>query len=594
LSEDLLSSDTCNTHASIRKAGPSLTGKFWAFPEPDEKLVNDLLRHVDVPEILARLLAQRVSSVEKARAFLCPTLKDSLPDPSVVVGMDQAVARVVQAVTTQESILVWGDYDVDGITSTSLLLRFFAALGLQVPFYIPIRSHGYGATRTALDDMLSQEAPPRVVLMVDCGITAHNPLQYMKERGIDVVVLDHHKPEESLPPAHVLVDPYLPGNDESLQKICAAGLVFLFLVGLNRSLRTAVADYKEPDLRFYLDLVALGTVCDVMPLVGLNRTYVSQGLKSLERQQTIGLRELIRISGISLPVTAHHLAFALGPRLNAPGRLEDADPSVHLLTAQTKKDAVFWGAELERLNQERRSLEEEVSVEALALAETQKDRSFLLVVGEGWSTGVLGIIAAHVRERFGKPCCVISFDETGFGRGSGRSIPGVDLGAIIHRAKAGGLLEEGGGHSVAAGFSISRVHFEAFEALLIKETQDLVLEPSPIVIDSTLNLSGATPELVVLLDRLAPFGAGNPAPRFLFSNAYIEYARVVGKNHISCTLSQNDGGRIPGIAFRAVGTPLGDVLLSRDGFYDVVGTIEVNTWQGKTAVQVHVEDIGRG
>jgi single-stranded-DNA-specific exonuclease len=590
-----LSSNTSDPpeHRAIRK-GPSLTGKFWELPEPDEGFINAILRCVDVPEILARLLTFRISSAEEAHAFLHPTLKASLPDPSVLMGMDQAVARVVEAITTQESILVWGDYDVDGITSTALLLRFFSTLGRRVPFYIPIRAHGYGATQTALEEMLSQKAPPRVVLMVDCGVTAHNTLQFMKDHNIDVVVLDHHIPEETLPSACALVDPYLPGNPDSLQRICAAGLVFLFLVGLNRALRTAIPNYQEPDLLLFLDLVALGTVCDVMPLIGLNRTYVAQGLKVLEKQKTVGLREVIRLSGIRRPITTYHLAFVFGPRLNAPGRLEDAAPSIHLLTAQTEKEAVFWVSELERLNQERRSLEENVSAEAIALAEAQKDRPILVVHGDGWSTGVLGIIAGRIREQFEKPCCIISFDETGFGRGSGRSVPGVDLRALVHRSKALGFLEEGGGHPLAAGFSILRSHLADFEAFLINETQGVVHDPPPILIESTLSLSGATSELVAHLGRLAPFGTGNPQPRFLFSNVYVEHARVVGKNHISCTLTQNDRKRVPGVAFRSMGTPLGDVLLAHNGLYDIVGTIEINTWGRKTAVQVHIEDVGRG
>ncbi|MDR1910390.1 MAG: single-stranded-DNA-specific exonuclease RecJ [Holosporales bacterium] len=591
-----MSSNTSNPseHSTTRRTGPSLTGKFWEFPEPNEPLINAILRRVEVSEILARLLTLRISSAEEAYTFLHPTLKSSLPDPSVLKDMDRAVARVVQAITAQEPMLIWGDYDVDGITSTALLLRFFACLGCSVPFYIPMRAHGYGPTQTALEEMLSQKTPPRVVLMVDCGVTAYETLQFMKDRNIDVVVLDHHMPEETLPSPYALVDTYLPENPESLRKICAAGLVFLFLVGLNRALRTAIQNYQEPNLLLFLDLVALGTVCDVMPLTGLNRAYVAQGLKVLEQQKTMGLREVMRLSGIHRPITTYHLAFVFGPRLNAPGRLEDATPSIHLLTAQTKKEAAFWASELERLNQERRSLEESVSAKAMAFAEAQKDKPFLVVYGDKWSTGVLGIIAGRIRERFDKPCCIISFDETGFGRGSGRSVPGVDLGVLIHRAKAMGLLEEGGGHTLAAGFSISRSQFADFEAFLVNETQNIVRPTSPIIIESILGLSAVTPELVTSLNQLGPFGAGNLAPRFLFSNVYVEHTRIVGKNHISCTLSQNDGVRIPGIAFRSVETSLETVLFARDGLYDIVGTLEINTWQGKTAAQIHIEDMGKG
>ncbi|MDR0407158.1 MAG: single-stranded-DNA-specific exonuclease RecJ [Holosporales bacterium] len=585
--------ECCSTHKKYAME-PSLTGKLWELQEPDEHFVNAIMRHANVAEILARLIALRVSSVDEVQAFLTPTLRDSLPDPLVLQGMENAILRVVQAITEEESLLIWGDYDVDGITATALLLQFFAKLGRRIPFYVPSRVHGYGATQKALAEVWIRTNIPKVILMVDCGITAHETLAQLKDCGVDVIVLDHHSPGHILPPAHTLVDPHLPGNPKELQKICAAGLVFLFLVGLNRVLRIAIATYKEPDLRFFLDLVALGTVCDVMPLVGLNRAYVAQGLKILTKQQNLGLRALSNIANIKTSFLAYHLAFVFGPRLNAPGRLHNADPSIHLLTAQTEEDAEFWALELDRLNQKRRILEDEVLKEALPLAESQRDRPFLLICGNNWSTGVLGIIAGRLKEHFGKPCCVISFDETGLGRGSGRSVPGLDLGAFIHQAKDAGLLEEGGGHALAAGFSLQRTCLADFEALLIKATQKIIGEPTSVMVDSILSLSGATPDFVQLINRLAPFGRGNSAPLFLFSNVCIEYAKIIGRNHISCIVSQNDGMRLPAVAFRSVGTALGEILLAHDGLYNIVGALEMNTWKGKVTVQIYIEDARRG
>ncbi|MDR0662411.1 MAG: single-stranded-DNA-specific exonuclease RecJ [Holosporales bacterium] len=569
----------------------SLTGKKWALCTPDEPQVNLFMRQLEIPEMLARLLTFRVPSLEEARKFLSPTLKDSLPDPLVLKDMDHAIDRVVQAITHQEKILVWGDYDVDGITSIVLLLRFFASLGKDVSFYVPPRTNGYGATASSLDEVLTRGDTISLILMVDCGTTAHGTLEQLQSRGIDVVILDHHTPEETLPSVCAIVNPHLPGNPEELKKCCAVGIVFLFLVGLNRVLRTKIEHYPEPDLRLLLDLVALGTVCDVVPLVTLNRAYVAQGIKIVNKRTNLGIRELVHVSKLLTEVSVYHLAFFLGPRLNAPGRLDNANPSVRLLTTQTEKEAVHLAAELDRLNQERRALEDQVMEEAHRSAEEQKDQPFLIITGKEWATGVLGIIAGRLRERFDKPCCVISFDEKGFGRGSGRSVLGLDLGEAIHRAKTEGLIEDGGGHAFAAGFSLWHARLEDLKCFLRERAGGIAASP-PMTIDSTLSLSGATLTLVHLIKRLSPFGAGNPPPRFLFPHVFCEQAQRVGRGHLSCVLTQNDGMRVFALAFRSVGTPLEKALCSPSCPYDVVGTLESSVWRKKETIQIHIIDVG--
>jgi single-stranded-DNA-specific exonuclease len=581
--EDLLSSPIFEK--------PSSTGRTWELREPDEEKVSLFMRQLDLPEILARLLSFRASSVEEARTFLSPTLKKSLPDPSVLQGMDEAVARVEKAILEKEEILIWGDYDVDGITSTVLLLRFFSSIGISASFHVPTRAQGYGATQDTLHSVWKDEAPPRLVLMVDCGVTAHETLEELRSRGADVVVLDHHAPEDTIPQAHAIVDPYLPGNPEELKQCCAAGVVFLFLVGLNRALRSSFPSYQEPDLRLLLDLVALGTVCDVMPLVELNRAYVAQGLKVINGRTNLGIRELARVACLRAEISVHHIAFSFGPRLNAPGRLDNAEPSVRLLLSQTGQEAASWAVELDRLNRERQELEVRVVEKAQQLAQAQRERPFLVISGDNWAAGVLGIVAGRLREQFYKPCCVISFDDEGNGRGSGRSVPGMDLGSIIHQAKAEGLVVNGGGHALAAGFSLQRARLEDLESFLQKSAQEKDFRSPPLVIEGTLSLSGATIGMVHLLKQLGPFGAGNPTPQFLFQNVSIEHTQRVGKDHLACVLTQGDGVRVFSVLFRSTGTVLERVLSAKRGSYDIVGVLNANLWRGKFAPQIHITDV---
>jgi single-stranded-DNA-specific exonuclease len=573
----------------------SVLGKCWKLRSYDDMLGLTLSQSLNIPEILCRLLAARGFGVSAAQDYLSPSLKKVLPDPSTFKDMDLATARLIKAIHNCEKIAVLGDYDVDGATSSALLARFFAQLGIKVRIYIPDRiEEGYGPNCGAFE-LLKQEGIS-VVITVDCGTTSHEPLQFAADLGLDIIVVDHHAAEPKLPLAVALINPNRLDETNSFKSLAAVGLCFLLVVALNRALRLAGSynSHPEPDLLNLLDLVALGTVCDVMPLTGLNRAYVAQGLKVLAQRQNRGLKALYDVSGICEHPSAYHLGFILGPRINAGGRVGQADLGARLLCSENPVETREIAVVLDQLNQQRKEIEQQVLEQAMALAEKQ-ETPFIMVAGEGWHPGVIGIVASRLKERFNRPACVIAIDQDGVGKGSGRSVTGLDLGAMVHAARQTGLLVAGGGHAMAAGFTVKAEMILALHQFLIERMKCFELELAPTLhVDALLTIEAATVEFVKCIEQMAPFGMGNALPRFGFRELQLARADIVGEAHIRCVFVQRDGKRLQGIAFRAIGTALETVLLENKGaFLNVVGSLRLDSWQGQEKIQLTIEDVSR-
>lgn len=579
----------------------SFSGRRWLLKPVDLELESALLR--ELPPVVARLLALRGVPLAQAADYLAPRLKKLLPDPSVLKDMDVAVARTAQALTTGERIAVFGDYDVDGSTSAALLSDFLGALGSAPRVYIPDRmTEGYGPSATAMRALHVEGAS--LAITVDCGAAATAALQEAKNLGLDVVVLDHHRVEAS-PPAVAHVNPNQPGDTSGLGHLCAAGVTFLFLVALNRHLRESnfysERGIAEPDLRLFLDLVGLATVCDVVPLEGINRAFVRFGLGQLGALSRPGLAALAGIAGAKPPFTPYTFGFLLGPRINAGGRVGRSSLGVDLLTARDADKANAFAAQLDLHNKERQAIEKLILEEAAALAATQANAPFILVSGEGWHPGVVGIVASRLRERFSKPAFVAGFEggQLGdtFGRGSVRSIPGVDVGGLIRAASEAKVIEYGGGHTMAAGFSLMAAQLEAFRKFLEAQFSGPLVKAGALdavhdlFLDAVSSPSGANIALAQEIASAGPFGAGNPEPLLVLPDARVAYADVVGKSHVKLRLAGGDGTMLDAIAFRAAQSPLGEGLLaSRGARVHAVGRLRQDDWNGRIRVQLEVED----
>jgi single-stranded-DNA-specific exonuclease len=579
----------------------SVCGRRWRARAADNGEAAMLAARLGLPEIVARLLAQRGIGRDAAAQFLAPRLRDQLPDPAHLHDMAAAVARLVRAVRDGERIVVFGDYDVDGATSAALLLRFFAAVGGHAAVYVPDRlREGYGPNAPALLRLKAEGA--MVAVTVDCGATAHAPLAEAAAAGLDVIVVDHHQGEPSLPPALAVVNPNRFDENSPHGMLAAVGVAFLLVVALNRALREAgwYRDRTEPDLLQWLDLVALGTVCDVVPLIGVNRALVAQGIRVARTLRNPGLKALAAIGGVAAPLDAYHLGFVLGPRVNAGGRVGAADLGARLLATDDPVLAAELATRLDGYNRERRAIEAETLAAAIEAVEAApQSPALVFVAAEGWHPGVIGIVAARLKERYERPACVVALAE-GIGKGSGRSVPGVALGAAIIAARQAGLLVNGGGHAMAAGFTVAAEQIDVVHAFLAERLGDGRAE-GPIVpelaIDGVLSAAGAVAGLIDHLDALAPFGAANPEPRFAFPQVLIAHAEPVGGAHLRCTLADPPGSGIGGparlnaIAFRVAETPLGAFLAaSRGRAAHVAGHLRRDAYRGGDAVQLIIDD----
>jgi single-stranded-DNA-specific exonuclease len=583
--------------AAILGVERSVCGRRWRLRAGDEQQGQAIAERLALPEIVGRLLAQRAIDRDRAPGFLAPRLRDQLPDPSHLLDIETAVARLVGAVRDGETIAIFGDYDVDGATSAALLVRFFAAIGGRTRVYVPDRlREGYGPNAPAL--MRLREEGARVVVTVDCGTNAHQPLAEAADAGLEVIVIDHHVAEPLLPRAAAIVNPNRLDEQSPHGGLAAVGVAFLLVVAVNRALRQAGwygGGRAEPDLLGWLDLVALGTVCDVVPLAGLNRALVAQGIKVARRNANPGLAALAAVAGVNEPLDAYHLGFVLGPRVNAGGRVGAADLGARLLATDDPALAAELAGRLDVYNRERRDIEARTLEAAIAMIEGAPQSPVLaFAAAENWHPGVIGIVAARLRERYERPACVVALAD-GIGRGSGRSIPGLPLGSAVIAARQAGLLINGGGHAMAAGFTVAADKLGALREFLAARLGDGLdrerLVPE-LAIDGVLSLAAAQVELIDHLDRLAPFGAANPEPRFVFPGVRVIHSEWVGNGHLRCTLADPlDTGRLRAIAFRVAGTPLGEFLNeTRGAAIHVAGRLRRDSWRGGDAVQLSIDD----
>ncbi|MEM7302016.1 MAG: single-stranded-DNA-specific exonuclease RecJ [Pseudomonadota bacterium] len=583
----------------------SLRGQRWVERlAPRQRMAAEAIaQKADVPELIARVLAARGVEEDEAEAFLQPKLRDLMPDPSTLTDMDRASDRLARAIKDRRRIAIFGDYDVDGATSSALMKRFLDHCGIESEIYIPDRIfEGYGPNPAAISELAERGAG--LIVCVDCGSTSYESIAQAQTLGVDVIVFDHHQVGDDLPQTAGLVNPNRQDDLSGQGHLCAAGVVFLALVATNRSLRQSGffdGKKKPPNLMGWLDLVALGTVCDVVPLKGLNRAFIARGLDVFHARSNPGLSALARISRLDGPPSTYHLGFVLGPRINAGGRIGDAALGARLLSSEDPAEAETIAARLDHLNTERQAMEAAMREEAISEAESEIGKgegpAVLVTESEHWHAGVVGLLASRLKDRFRRPAFAISFDGRGVGTGSGRSVAGVDLGAAVREAVDEGLLEKGGGHVMAVGITIKREKLGAFRAFLetmlgedVREQQRDQVQK----IDGALTARGANHSLYELVEQAGPYGAGHAQPIFALPNHTIEYSTVVGKQHVKATISAGDGARLDAIAFRAVGTPLGEALLSGQGnVFHFAGSLSANFWQGRTRMQLRIVDMAQ-
>ncbi len=589
----VLSDDTPAFLPPFLNVARSISGRRWLARGGCERTALALSQSRGLPEAVGRALAARGITLDGVDTYLAPTLKALLPDPSIVADMDIAASRLASAVTSGEIVCVWGDYDVDGATSSALLFRYLAAVAKPPRFYIPDRiTEGYGPNTPAL--LKLHKGGVRLIVTVDCGTTAYEPLA-AADVGLDVIVIDHHSAEAALPQAYAVVNPNRLDDKSGLGALCAAGVVFLTVVALNRELRRLgwFRTRPEPDLMSWLDLVALGTVCDVVPLVGLNRALVTQGLKVMARRANPGLAALADVAGANGPPEAYHAGYVLGPRVNAGGRVGASDLGTRLLSTDDPQEARAIALRLDELNGERRQIESVVLEAAFELVAGREPPPLVFVAGADWHPGVIGIVASRLVERLKRPACVVSL-VNGVGKGSGRSVKGVDLGAAVIAARQAGLLTHGGGHRMAAGFTVPAERLAELIEFLTGRVNDQLGGVPPVAsleLDGALSVGGATAELAGVLGRLAPFGNGNAEPRFAVTDARVVRADIVGTGHIRCILTGAEGGRLKAIAFRAADSDLGRALLSTAGRpLHLAGAIRVDSWNGAVNTQLVIDD----
>ena len=557
-----------------------------------------------VPELLGRVMAARGATVETAETWLNPSLKTLMPDPNTLQQMQEGAERLAKAITAGQQVAIFGDYDVDGAVSSALLKLFFQAHEQTARIYIPDRIfEGYGPNPDAINSLIDEGAD--LIVTVDCGTVSHDSLNEAKKRDVDVVVVDHHLAGENLPEVLALINPNRQDDLSGLEHLCAGGVVFMLLVATKRALKQQgfyETGMKEPDLMAFLDLVALATICDVVPLKGLNRAFVTKGITVMRQRQNIGLTALADAAGLTTPPTAYHCGFLLGPRINAGGRIGSSELGAKLLSTTDDYEAQKTAALLDKLNKERKEMErqtlEEATTSVAMEIDEQPDLPIILAASKDWHKGLVGLVASRLTDKFRRPSCILAIDEKGgTATGSLRSISGIDIGRLVQQAKEEGLLQKGGGHAMAAGLTVELDQMDALKTYFSENLAEDVKQQrtnTALEIDGALTANSITPNFMDMLDKAGPFGAGNPTPRFVLPAHRVKFAKIVGENHIKCTLEASDKSRINGIAFRAANTPLGDLLLDRSGgSLHIVGQLQRNHWQGRETIEITIEDAAR-
>ncbi|MGJ4947477.1 single-stranded-DNA-specific exonuclease RecJ [Bradyrhizobium sp. HKCCYLS20291] len=581
----------------------SLTNKLWRDRLDARGAARALaiVQRYQLPEMLARVIAGRDVELDAVNDFLDPTIRKLMPDPFTVTQMEAAAQRIADAAVRGEKVAIFGDYDVDGATSAALLAWHLRHCGLDPLIHIPDRIfEGYGPNVDAIRALANKGAT--LLVTVDCGTTSLEPLAEARRLGMSVVVIDHHQCGEELPDVEALVNPNRPDDLSGLGYLAAVGLTLVTLVAVNRELRSRgfwSSTRPEPDLLGMLHHVALGTVADVAPLIALNRAFVAKGLIAMRRRDHVGHTALMDVSRLNGPPEAWHLGFMLGPRINAGGRIGRADLGVRLLLESDVSEAARIAAELDRLNSERRVIEQQAEAqaeaEALASLGLEDKGAVIVTASEGWHPGVVGLVASRLKEKFARPAFAIALEPGGIGTGSGRSIPGVDLGRAVRHAVEQGILMKGGGHAMAAGVTLRKERLAEFRAYLESALAPDVAEArhvNEILIDGAISARAATPELVATLDRAGPFGSGNPEPVVALPSHQLVYADEVGQAHLKLRFKSGDGATVNAIAFRSVGQKLGNALVQHRGqLLHVAGTLTVDRYQGVERVQLRVLDV---
>ncbi len=561
-----------------------------------------IAQHNHIPEILGRVMASRGATLENSESFLDPSLRDLMPDPHSLQDMEKGALRIAEAIKNKETIAVFGDYDVDGGTSSALMTRFFMAHGIKCRIYIPDRmTEGYGPNPNAIKSLMAEGAT--LIITVDCGISSYEALEVAKGTKTDIVIIDHHQAEPVLPDVHAVINPNRQDDLSGQGHLCAAGVVFLVMVDVLRTLRAQNWYSKAvpaPNLLQWLDLVALATVCDVVPLTGLNRAYVIKGLQVMHTRQNIGIRTLFDIASVNSKPNPYHLGFILGPRINAGGRIGNPDLGAQLLSTNDEKQAQLIAQQLDDLNKQRRDMEADMVDDAISQAEREieenPDLAMIIVASTDWHKGLVGLVASRLTERFRRPTLAISWTgENQEGTGSARSIAGVDLGAAVRAAMKEKVIMKGGGHAMAAGLTLKEDMFETLKAFFQKEVGAAThgARAAPVLdIDGSLTVRAATFDFVDLLEKAGPYGSENPQPRFVFPSHSCKNPQIVGGVHVRCSIVSGDNSRLDAIAFRAGDTELGRMLLESNGMpLHFAGQIKRSQWNGREKIEVIIDDV---
>ncbi len=574
-------------------------------PDAELSVVERIARQHDLPEVVARILIQRGVPSEDIHAFLHPTLKDHFPDPFSLKDMDALAEYMAAAIDAKKNIAIFGDFDVDGATSSALMHRFLKLCGVDAPIYIPGRlTEGYGPNVDALQSLKDDGA--EVLFLLDCGTTAFDVVQAASDMGLDIIILDHHEAEEKLPAAKFVINPKRKDDRSNLDVLAAVGVTFLTCVAINNKLK-ALKFFENngvdaPDMRRFLDILAFGTVCDMVPLTGANRLFVKHGFRAMQNGSNVGLNALIEVSKISGPLSPYHAGFVLGPRINAGSRVHKSDLGARLLSTEDAAEANDIAWTLNDCNDKRKSIQMEMEREAINQVEDMAldQNPILFVASENFHQGLSGLVAGRLKEKYGKPAVLVAFAENEKGeiegRGSGRSVAGIHIAQAFIDARNAGVIEKGGGHAMAGGFTLAKDKVEAFKAFLYEHIEKQMKSASAnihTVVDGVLSVRGATPAFVRLVQGdLGPFGQEHPEPLFLFQNVRIWSADIVGEAHIRVMISDWEGGsRMKAMGFRSVGTPLGDALLKEGrSAFDILGTIKIDNWGGQDKVEMHIKD----
>jgi len=575
----------------------SVVGKNWIQKEFDLDEIKFIKENFFLDEIVAKLLSIRKIKKEEINFFLNPSIKNSLPNPYSLNDMQKAIDRTISCIVSNEKVGIFGDYDVDGATSTAILGNYFRSLNLPYEIYIPDRQkEGFGPNEKGFDYLI--ENGSKLIFTVDCGTLSYLPIEYANTKKIDVIVIDHHQSEINLPKAHSIVNPNRFDDRSDLNYLCAAGVCFMFLVALNKRLREnnwfINKSINEPDLLNFLDLVSLGTICDVVPLINLNRAFVNQGLKVVNQKKNLGLKTLIEISEIENNLTTYHLGYVLGPRINAGGRVGKSTHGAKLLLNNDSKDAFKISSELNNYNKERQLLEKELLKDIMDKDYGLTDEPVIVLHGENWHEGIIGIIAARIKEKYNKPTFIIS-TKSGLAKGSARSIYGFDIGTAVIAAVQNKILVRGGGHKMAAGFTLDTDNINEFKNFLIRKFKSININlesKKNIFYDTEISPSAINIDFYDKINVLSPFGSGNPEPKFVIKNVRPVNSKIVGEKHIKSVFEGSDSSVFKTITFNCVDNELGSYLLKKNiKNFNILGKLSLNEWRGQKNVEFIIDDI---